>query len=64
MAFFFFLNPMKSQIKDKAAIKRPLHTHTQVSKYNLVSIFYLTRDTECEQQGAPVAYSVKLDQLC
>lgn len=56
---------MKSQIKDKAAIKRPLHTHThtQVSKYNLVSV-YLTRDTECGQQGAPVAYSVKLDQLC
>lgn len=50
---------MKSQIKDKAAIKRPL----QVSIYNLVSV-YLTRDTECGQQGAPVAYSVKLDQLC
>lgn len=54
---------MKSQIKDKAAIKRPLHTHPQISKYNLVSV-YLTRDTECGQQGAPVAYSVKLDQLC
>lgn len=57
--FFLFLNLMKSQIKDKAAIKRPL----QVSIYNLVSV-YLTRDTECGQQGAPVAYSVKLDQLC